>query len=572
MQKYLILLFLIFCFITGCSNSSKKTSKETKSTLSENEEKSLVALGQLWGFLKYHHPTVAIGKYDWDMELIKLIPEIRKSEDESVWKKKLDDWLNSFPPVEEKTREFPTLRMKVEPDYGELFNTDYFMPETIEKVKYILKNGEVEINHYVNIQDALLKITNEPDYEEMTYPDESYRLLALFRYWNIINYFFPYRNLCDQKWSEVLPAMLPVFIDAKNQEEYVRACLQLATKTDDSHASYIESNLMPSIIGKNKVPFETRFIEDKLVVTLYTGDEENIKKKIQIGDVITRIDGEKTEDIVEKMLPYTPASNYAVKQRQIAWQILRSNNNSVSLTVLRDGRSIEMEIPCYGKDQLKFPDYNDPFPENAEGYSIIENNIGLVLPPKCTVENRNEGIKKVLNGTKGVIIDFRCYPQDYISFPFIEPYFNLTSYIFSLVTHTDVSYPGYFFIGKWYDNIGTPKVNPNPYPNKIVILVNEYTQSAAEDIILGFQLVPNTIVIGSTTSGADGAIARFSLPGKVGMIISGRGVYYPDGNNLQREGVRIDEVVKPTIQGIKEGRDEVFERAIAIVNENDKIN
>ena len=97
--------------------------KKTEFGLSENEEKSLVALGQLWGFLKYHHPSVAKGDYDWDAELIKLILVILESKNEYQLKKILDDWLNDLPPVAENpNKKLPDLIIKVKPHYGELFN------------------------------------------------------------------------------------------------------------------------------------------------------------------------------------------------------------------------------------------------------------------------------------------------------------------------------------------------------------------------------------------------------------------------------------------------------------------
>ncbi len=30
-------------------------------------------LGRVWGFLKYHHPAVASGEYDWDYELFRVL-------------------------------------------------------------------------------------------------------------------------------------------------------------------------------------------------------------------------------------------------------------------------------------------------------------------------------------------------------------------------------------------------------------------------------------------------------------------------------------------------------------------
>ncbi|WP_202806407.1 hypothetical protein [Fibrisoma limi] len=48
-------------------------------------------------------------------------------------------------------------------------------------------------------------------------------------------------------------------------------------------------------------------------------------------------------------------------------------------------------------------------------------------------------------------------------------------------------------------------------------------------------------------------------------MFSGIGVYYPDGLETQRIGIVPDIDVKPTIQGIREGRDELLERAVELI-------
>ena len=45
-------------------------------------------------------------------------------------------------------------------------------------------------------------------------------------------------------------------------------------------------------------------------------------------------------------------------------------------------------------------------------------------------------------------------------------------------------------------------------------------------------------------------------------MISGIGVYYPDGTETQRVGIVPDVEVKPTIKGLTEGKDEVLEKAL----------
>lgn len=568
MVKKVIFLFLILfmcCF--SCKRSEVRTQKQIKK-ISQEEVKPLIALGQLWGFLKYHHPAVAEGKYDWDMELIKLIPSIQKSENETQWKKLLDNWIDNLPPVSENpNKELPDLEAKTKPDYGILFNPEYFYPETIDKIKYILDHGAVSSSHYINVNNGgRMSITNEPSYKEVLYPDLSYRLLSLFKYWNIVNYFFPYRELCDQKWSSVLEDMLPEFVGAADREQYVMACLRLVAKIDDSHGFFVLDDYTVKLrSGLLKVPFETRFVENKLVVTMCTGEDAYVKDNIKTGDIITAIEGESIDDIVTRMSPYISASNDAVKLREISSMILRGDLNTVSLTVQRGNKRFDLKVPRYDRRWLNIPNYSNPRPEE-KGYQVLGNNIGYVLPSSCRAENRDEDIKMVLDGTKGLIIDMRCYPGDYISFAFLK-HLEHVSKKFSLVSYANVSYPGYFFIinGQDYPNRETSQ---NYYKNKIVVIVNEYTQSQAEDNVLGFQLCPNVTVIGSTTAGANGAVTHMNLPGGIVTYMTGLGVYYPDGSDLQRVGVKIDKVIKPTISGIKNGKDELLERAIEIIENN----
>jgi C-terminal processing protease CtpA/Prc len=48
--------------------------------------------------------------------------------------------------------------------------------------------------------------------------------------------------------------------------------------------------------------------------------------------------------------------------------------------------------------------------------------------------------------------------------------------------------------------------------------------------------------------------------------ISGVGIYYPDGTQTQRIGIMPDILIEPTIEGIRQGRDELLEKAIELIN------
>src|SRR5690606_38227186 len=51
-------------------------------TTNQSNVQHLKALGLIWGFLKYHHPAIAAGQYNWDDELFRILPQIVSSPNE----------------------------------------------------------------------------------------------------------------------------------------------------------------------------------------------------------------------------------------------------------------------------------------------------------------------------------------------------------------------------------------------------------------------------------------------------------------------------------------------------------
>lgn len=563
-MKHSLILFILVSLLS-CNNAANST----ENCLPEEKEKSLVALGQLWGFLKYHHPTITGGSFDWDAELIKIIPDVMNAQNEEEWKNILDNWIDNFPITASARKDtIPWSRVVVKADYGELFNEAYFNRKTIDKLQYILDSTQVIENHFIKLNynrtadDPFVTITNEPTYEEMAFPELSYRILALFRYWNIVNYFFPYRELCDTKWSEVLPEMLPEFICVENQKEYSLACMRLCAKIDDSHGyvHFKDPKMFYEIYGQRRAPFDAEFIENKLVVMSFLSDSVGLENEISVGDIITGINGEKIEDIVEQLIPFTAASNYEVKLREISKRILLTNDAVLSLSLLQNEKPVNKAIQTYDMQQLRRPIYGNPKPKEA-GYSIIQDSIGYILPANCKREEREEEVARIMSNTKGLIIDLRRYPSDYNATS-IAPYLMKNGGYFSRRSYSYISIPGYFLLTPNFlqatDEIGN-------YPYNVVVIVNEHTQSSGEDHTFFYYLAPRVTIIGSTTAAANGAVFLFPLPGGIITYMTGLGVYYPDGTCMQRLGVKIDEEIKPTIDGIKKGKDEPLDRAIEIV-------
>ena len=103
------------------------------------------------------------------------------------------------------------------------------------------------------------------------------------------------------------------------------------------------------------------------------------------------------------------------------------------------------------------------------------------------------------------------------------------------------------------------------YAMKTVMLIDERAQSFAEETGLMLKSANQTTFVGTPTAGADGNVTNLYVPGGILIQFTGVGVSYPDGRQLQRVGLTPDIEVAPTIAGIRSGRDEVLEAALAFL-------
>ena len=169
-------------------------------------------------------------------------------------------------------------------------------------------------------------------------------------------------------------------------------------------------------------------------------------------------------------------------------------------------------------------------------------------------------IISAFKNTKALIIDIRNYPFEYT---IIDSYFVSKSTPYAKFTIGNIDNPGEFK----FCLTNTITNSAESYKGKLIVIVNEITQSWAETLTMAFRAGLNTTIIGSATAGANGNVSNINLPGGLQTRISGIGVYYPNGKETQRVGNVPDVWVEPTIEGIREGRDELLEKAVALINE-----
>jgi len=545
-------------FLTGSRISPIAVSDQTIS--------NLTLLGQVWGFVKYHLPAVAKGKINMDAELFRVMPDVIKAQNSREASDAIEKWVDKLgkPDPCRSCKPIDSKQAYKMPDYGEIFDKQVVSPSLADKLTYILNNRNTGDNYYVGMERGVGNpgFKHELSYSTMAYPDAGYRLLSLFRYWNMIQYFSPYKYLIGADWNKVLPAFIPRFINAKDAMDYDIVAMALISSIHDTHANIWSSPKgLSDYRGKYLPPFIAKFIEGKLVVTGYYNDTLSVKEKIKIGDIITTINGVAIDTLIKKFLPITAASNYETQLRDMPRNyLLRSNNATFNLNILRDGRSMAISQEAVAFTSLNFNAIYNPHPE-LPGFYLIDDKIGYLFPGKY--HNKDLPlIKKAFKDTKGIIIDMRCYPSEFMPFTFV-PYVKQGGTSFVKFARGSVANPGLFVIS---EPLATR--SDNDYNGKVVIIVNEESQSQAEYTTMAFQSSTNVTVIGSKTAGADGNVSAIVFPGGISTMISGIGILYPDGTETQRKGVKIDVQVKPTIAGIKAGKDELLDKAKEIIMGN----
>ena len=111
---------------------------------------------------------------------------------------------------------------------------------------------------------------------------------------------------------------------------------------------------------------------------------------------------------------------------------------------------------------------------------------------------------------------------------------------------------------------------PSPkgrYAGAVVTLINEDAISQSEHTCLFIEAATEgaATFIGSPTNGANGDVTTVILPGGISVNFTGHDVRHANGGQLQRVGIQPHIKVEPTIAGIRSGKDEVLEKAVAFL-------
>ena len=531
----------------------------------DNTNGWLYQLGKTWGYVKYFNQNKC--GVPWTERLNTTINEILAAKNNNEFNVAIYRFLDLA------GNNNPVANPPALPDTNLLVDTNWIDdPVFNSPVRNFLKQFRSNIHpdastclvsidylggNYLNFRGDPINLTAD-------FTNESHRLTIFFYYWNVINYFFPYRNLMDQPWDSTLREFIPLLRKPMTETEFHKEFLKLATKINDSHG-YTHSSKLNEYFWKGsylpRIVFER--IEDQCVVR-----KVSVNGGMVPGDILTAMDGIEIKTIEDSLARFIHSSTPAALYRNLYKHMIRGGQNSPIVLTLtnKQGQSNTITINR-DTDLYTWEDW-----EKGNGmqgsYRITACGYGYVDMGKLTV-NEVPAMYSALKSAPAIIFDLRNYPNGTLR-SLIPLFFN------SPITSAVIYYPALNstqqinnkqYLPGWYikrddSGFGGFWNNTSPYSGKVYILVNQVTQSQAEQICQYLSYHPNAKVIGTQTAGADGTKVILGLPGELYTGFTSLGWYYADGYQQQRNGVKIDRVVAPTIQGIRDGEDEILMAAL----------
>jgi hypothetical protein len=190
--------------------------------LSRIQIANLTTLGKVWGFLKYHHPAVVSGTLHWDYELLHALPTILEQRDTAAANAAMAKWISGIGTIDpcSSCAKLGDADLHLRPDIAWIEDEAVLGSELSQRIRAIYAaRRELSRQFYVSLARGAGNpaFDHELGYARLTFPDPGYQLLGLYRFWNIIEYWFPYRDVIGEDWHKVLSEFVPRIMLAKDK-------------------------------------------------------------------------------------------------------------------------------------------------------------------------------------------------------------------------------------------------------------------------------------------------------------------------------------------------------------------
>ncbi len=555
------LLFALFCLLSFSSFAQVPTLQQ-----------KLYYTCKVWGFVKYFHSNVSTCNVNWDSVLISVLPAVRSAATMNQFNDALDTMLAAAGPMAISTTYFPDtlpMELKRNRDFSwigsSLFRSDVRVQlDTIKNNFRPHAECWVEDNTYTGSYNGWLVFPFDSlmlNVSTAAGPiDADHRQLMLFKHWNLVRYFYPDNYVLDVPWDTTLYKFVLQTEVSVTPTELFNLDLNLGAALNDAHTyGLTTSNSIQHPPGFYRPFIRLQYIEGKYVVI------NTLESGVNIGDALVSLDGLTMTQWEDSLKRIYSAGNISVFRRSVAQKVLCRMSLGQTLTMVMEdiaGTNYTTSQTCI--DWISainfFSDYYYPADSlHTIKWTTLNCDLGYVNMGNLQVADV-AAMYSDLGNKSAIIFDLRNAPNS--TGPAIAGKMYPNRRECGKFTEPEVTYPGTF---RWYHEFQGSNGNPDPYYGKVIILINEMTQSSGEFTCMILEAMDDVVKVGSQTAGADGNISYWNLTQDLRTGFSTLGVFYPNGDSTQRIGIVPDVFVTATRQGVRSHHDVVLEKAMSIV-------
>ncbi|MCS4134265.1 M56 family metallopeptidase [Salinibacter ruber] len=388
--------------------------------------------------------------------------------------------------------------------------------------------------------------------------DEALRLADVVIAWNVFQHFYPYFEVVDTNWDQVLTRTLQRAEADTSSRDFLRTLRRMLVPLKDGHGRV--SHPADSLTAGLPLRFDR--VEGNVVVA-DTAASAAAQSCARPGDVLTAIDGTPIEEALREEMRSISGSPQWRTVRALRQLGEGRPGTTARLELRREGQAVACQVARPSDSSTRRRKRRrlqaEPRPDSIDVLSGGTHYVDLTRVEMEALRPRLDTLAQA----ESVIFDVRGYPeggnqellQHLSSETLRSAHFEIPKIIYP-DRRKIAGYTG----GRWTLPSKSPQLS-----GEVAFLTDARAISYAESIMGIVEHYDLGTIVGRPTAGANGNVNPFTLPGQYQVYWTGMRVQKHDRSQHHLVGIRPDVEATRTVEGVRAGTDEVLRTALRVL-------
>jgi len=425
------------------------------------------------------------------------------------------------------------------------------------------------------------------------------KLFYLSLLWGEVKYNFVNFDRIDFDWDSLYKSKIIEILKTNNDDEYYRILQKFYAKLQDGHTQVQRPSSLR--VYYDYIPINIDVFEKQLYISSIR--EGNELDSTFLLAKILKIDNIPIDEYLNtNIFPFISASTeqskwfqvpqiicYDLRSKKFIAEVLKTNGNTATISLNRDGEVTRTMNDKYFNINKKERENWDLVQLDWLEDSILHLSVNSFYPEEMVINQLNRNEEEIFKAKK-LIIDLRNNGGGSTTVAWaLQSYLTKDKYFINYAWQSRINdgvkkangnwieeYSDYYnFTAYRTENGDTISISDTikRWTMPVVILIGEFTFSAAEDFLVNmYEVRERPVLIGSETGGSTGSpLVIENLPLNSWARLCTRRILYPYSKTpFANKGVTPDIIVDKTLQNYLIGEDIVLKKAIDFLKNKEK--